>query len=309
MNQPLVSVIVVSYNHGRFIRENLESIKRQSYNNIELIVADDASRDNSVECFDMWLSENGMLAKKNYHLTNTGLTPMLNECLKLVEGDFVKIIAADDFLHDNYIENCLMFLVKNKLEAVVTNAYSVDNGSQIISDEYFDIPVYNNLSEMADLLMYYNFVPGSTLFMRKRVFRKVGCYQKDTILEDYNFALRMAKAGSLIGVIRESLVYYRRHECNQTVTRKALLQIELIKEQILFDKDGKYADVIATNILLEIAAGNDNVYLIRTFYKNYFAASRIVMLGLHFPKLYRLLLRFCSPKLRKKFKILLKVSR
>ncbi|TDS13784.1 glycosyltransferase family 2 protein [Sphingobacterium paludis] len=291
MSQPLVSIIVVSYNHARFITENLDSIKAQSYGNIELIVADDASQDNSIATFDKWLAENDVSAKKNYHKINTGLTTMVNECLKMAKGEYVKLIAADDFLHINYIERCVDSLIKTNMKAVITNAFAVDKESQIISDAYFDIPSYGSQSEMAEILMHYNFVPGSTLFLAKDVFEKVGHYAHDTILEDYNFALRMAKAELIIGVIRNSLIYYRRHENNLTVTKIERLQVERIKEQILFDESGSYSGIVSTNILREIVVGNSSLPLIRSLYQNYRGRDKRAMIGLRYPKLYRLLFR------------------
>ena len=55
---PLVTIVVISYNQSKYIKENLDSIKAQTYLNIELIVADDASPDNSVEIFESWLKHN-----------------------------------------------------------------------------------------------------------------------------------------------------------------------------------------------------------------------------------------------------------
>lgn len=63
---PLVSIIVVGYNHAKFIRENLDNIKAQTYPNIELIMADDASQDNSVIVFKNRLAENNFSANKNF---------------------------------------------------------------------------------------------------------------------------------------------------------------------------------------------------------------------------------------------------
>ena len=86
MDQPLVSIVVVSYNQGKYIKENLDSINSQTYDNIQLIVADDASKDTTVEVFDNWLLENNYSAEKNYHQKNTGLATILNECLKLFKN-------------------------------------------------------------------------------------------------------------------------------------------------------------------------------------------------------------------------------
>jgi alpha-1,3-rhamnosyltransferase len=58
LEKPLVSIVVVSYNHAHFLEENLNSIKAQTYPSIQLIVADDASKDNSIEVYENWLEKN-----------------------------------------------------------------------------------------------------------------------------------------------------------------------------------------------------------------------------------------------------------
>mgnify|MGYP000958323009 FL=1 len=58
VNNPLVSIIVVTYNSSLFVRETLESAKRQSYNNIELIITDDASTDDTVKVCREWIANN-----------------------------------------------------------------------------------------------------------------------------------------------------------------------------------------------------------------------------------------------------------
>ena len=136
-NKPLVTIVVISYNQGKYIRENLDSIKNQTYPNIELIVGDDASPDNSVEVFENWLKENNYpTTYKNYHTKNTGLATMLNECIEKANGKYIKLIAADDFLHPEAIEKCV-----EKLESlgedygmVFTDTFAINDHSNIISN-------------------------------------------------------------------------------------------------------------------------------------------------------------------------------
>lgn len=64
MEGPLVTIVVVSYNHSKYIKENLNSVKHQTYKNIQLIVGDDASQDHSVKIFEQWLKENEYPAEK-----------------------------------------------------------------------------------------------------------------------------------------------------------------------------------------------------------------------------------------------------
>ena len=89
----LVSVIVLSYRSAETIVETLDSIKNQTYSNIELIVTDDASPDNTVQVVRKWITENkGTLASIKLVTSdkNTGLPANINRGLKVAKGAYYK---------------------------------------------------------------------------------------------------------------------------------------------------------------------------------------------------------------------------
>ncbi len=287
INTPLVSIIVVSYNHQKFITENLDSIKNQTYKNIELIVADDASSDSSTEVFDKWLTENNWSAKKNYHSSNTGLAQTLNECLKMIAGKYVKLIAADDYLHSDYISECVSFLESEKKLAVYTQADLVDENSKIMERQHFPNVNYNTVSEMRDKLFDYNFIPGATFFSNAEIYPLVGEYPKSTLLEDYNLAFRIASRNLLIGNITKSLVYYRSHDRNISKERKDWLDMQTIKEKVDFDSENRYGEIIGRNIRKEIIWNNIHVKELRKIYTKVKMKENKTLFALYLPRLFR----------------------
>lgn len=243
MEKPLVSIVVVSYNHGKYIKENLNSVRSQTYDNIQLIVADDASKDNSVEIFEQWLSENNYTAEKNYHQENTGLATTLNECLELAKGKYIKIIAADDHLHPEYIEKCVSKLIEEQSHVVFTQAYSIDGNSHILNANFFPIP--NNPTEkIEEKLSKGNFISGSTLFYDLAILKTIGNYKKDVLLEDYDFILRVISNDFRISYINENLIYYRQHETNISKTKLLALEAETEILKYKYFKDRKFAITI-----------------------------------------------------------------
>lgn len=241
MQQPLVSVIVVSYNHSKFIRENLDSIKSQTYPNIELIIADDASPDNSVEVFEAWLSENNYPAKKNFHKQNTGLATTLNECLEMVSGKYVKLIAADDYLHPESIEKCVKKLeeLDEEYGMVFTDTYTIDNNSKIQKD-FANFSEIGNVSPeqfSKDLISKGNRIAALTVLMKFEALKKTGKYDTKFIIEDY---YRWLKINELykIAYIDEKLTYYRLHDSNISKEKANRIEIETLILQITFDKTG-----------------------------------------------------------------------
>tara|TARA_R110000868_G_scaffold96857_3_gene266389 strand:+ start:1711 stop:2598 length:888 start_codon:yes stop_codon:yes gene_type:complete len=269
MDSPLVTVIVVSYNQSKFIVENLDSIRNQSYANIELIVADDASTDNSVLVFEKWLQENHFDAITNFHVLNTGLSTVLNECIALANGKYIKLIAADDFLHADYISSCVKLFENAAADIVYTKAYGIDDNSTIITDDHFCGLDFINDEELRKLLFKGNFISGATMMMRKSLYDKVGYYKKEVLLEDYDLILNALNNNLIIKYLPENLLYYRRHEGNITKTKFELLQVQTILTKIKYDIDLEFSSVINENILKQLKLLNPNLGLIKKAYSKY----------------------------------------
>ena len=96
MTKPLVSICVITYNSSKTVLSTLESIKAQSYSNIELVISDDCSPDNTVEIVQQWLEENKSWFIRTELITvekNTGVTGNVNRSCKNTQGKYVKPIA------------------------------------------------------------------------------------------------------------------------------------------------------------------------------------------------------------------------
>lgn len=240
MENPLVTVVVVSYNQSQFIKENLDSIKNQTYKNIQLIVGDDASPDHSVEVFEQWLQENNYSAEKNFHTKNTGLPTMLNECMELAKGKYIKIIAADDFLHPESIEKSVAALEKSGPEYGMSfsHTHAVNNDSQITED----IADYNALGNIdphlfREELLKGNRIAALTVLLRTDVVRETGQYDAQFIIEDYYRWLKVSEK-YLIAYIPEKLAYYRLHADNISKVKADRIEMEAATLQMMFDKKG-----------------------------------------------------------------------
>jgi alpha-1,3-rhamnosyltransferase len=115
-NQPLVSVPVITYNSAKYVLETLESIKAQTYQNIELIISDDCSTDNTVELCQQWIELNKDCFVRTQIIiseTNTGVSANLNRAETACQGEWVKAVAGDDLLLPNCIKDCVSFAIQN----------------------------------------------------------------------------------------------------------------------------------------------------------------------------------------------------
>lgn len=119
---PLVSVVVVTYNSSQTILETLESIRVQNYENIELIVSDDHSSDNTVQICRDWIDE----YKERFaschvveSLKNTGVTVNVNRGWKASRGEWVKILGGDDLFLSYAVREAMQFVTPEK-EIIVT---------------------------------------------------------------------------------------------------------------------------------------------------------------------------------------------
>ncbi|AQX83615.1 glycosyltransferase [Elizabethkingia bruuniana] len=287
MNElPLVSIIVISYNQEAYIRENLDSIKSQSYANIELIVADDASEDNSRKIFEQWLTENNYVANRNFHSKNTGVVTILNECIEMATGEYIKIIAADDFLHENAIEKCISELenLGDDYGMIYTDAYTINEKSKIQADIMDCTALYNADSEkFYDLLVLRNRILALSVVMRTSVLVETGVYDDKFIVEDYCRWLKIAQLYK-IAYIPEKLAFYRWHNSNVTILKADRIKKDDISLKIMFDRNGIARNVIRNYLIKErIQKNKIDTEILKSYnkysYRNKVLAASLIQTG------------------------------
>ncbi len=219
--EPLVTVAVVSYNSAPFIIELLDSVKRQTYKNIELIISDDASTDNTVNLCKRWLSENASCFTCAHLIEskiNTGISGNHNRALEKVTGEWLKFIAADDLLADNAIEEFLNFCLLDDKRNVVFSDYYVffdDNeGKRVCQEKKLD---FSNVffgtnvtpQRQYSILLKKFAGNGPSLFIKSSLLKRIGFDDRFPYQEDYALYIALAKDGNKLYRIPENLVYYR----------------------------------------------------------------------------------------------------
>ena len=224
----IVSVIVLAYRSASTIVQTLESIKNQTYTQIELIVADDLSPDNTVEVVSQWIEENKSAlydAKLVTTSVNTGIPGNINRALKVTSGKYVKIIAGDDYMSREAIAEYTAFCESNPKKVPIAEVH-------LFSDE--DVTAQFPQEQYHMLLMQNRIVAPSASFYPVQLLRDLGEYEESyRWFEDYPMNLKIMHAGYGFGLIQKELVYYRM----STTSITASAQLRLKKAELaLFRK-------------------------------------------------------------------------
>lgn len=217
-NQPLVSVVIPCYNHENFVQDCIQSVIDQTYENIELIIIDDGSKDNSVGVIQKLLPicEERFSRFEFRTRSNKGLSATLNEAIKWCKGDYFSIIASDDIMLERKTAIQVDFLERD-LHTVALF------GSADYIDENNNIKAQNSLKEKEYIFdkIFLNECPffAPTQMLRMSTLLKIGGFDEDILVEDWYMWLKMAEEGRVY-CISEKLAKYRIHSNNSTKNAK-----------------------------------------------------------------------------------------
>ena len=195
---PIVSVIALCFNHERFVEECLEGIRRQSYPNIQLIVVDDCSSDDSVAVVRDWLRRTETPATFITHAENQGICRSKNEALAHATGDYVSSISTDDvWLPEKLaVQVEQMENMPPTVGVLYGDAYRMDEDGELLPEMFiahyrrFDAPPDGDIFES---LLGGNFIPSMTTLVRRECFHTVGGYDEALAYEDWDMWLRIAR--------------------------------------------------------------------------------------------------------------------
>ena len=230
----LVSVGVITYNSAKTIVETLDSIKLQTYKNLELVISDDGSKDDTVEICQKWLDENSNRFVRVELLTvehNTGTAANCNRCTKATQGLFIKRIAGDDILEPE----CIRINIENigNADMAVSDMVRFNERGVVSVNNNFDIlfPL-SVLQPQKRLKLFCRLIPffnPPSHFYRRSLYEKIGYFEESTKeLEDVPFYVKIFASGLSIKYIQKTTVRYRLNGISHSPETRIKLQRLLI---------------------------------------------------------------------------------
>jgi len=254
-NNPLVSIIVITYNSSKYVLETLESAREQTYKNIELIVSDDASADNTVSICRQWIDENRDRFARVELITvpeNTGTSANCNRGVKNAKGDWVKLIAGDDALLQNCIADNINYLSENSTASIIQSNVQFfedtfeDNNfmgiSQVELMPFFKTNITSK--EQYRLILTGNKVIVTSVFIKKQLICDVDGFDEEIpLIEDGPFFTKVLRRNYKIECISAVTVKYRRHIPSKEENRGIVLSATYAKNLLIYSKKYKKGNV------------------------------------------------------------------
>lgn len=211
----LVSVIMPCYNHESFVQEAIRAIMNQSYTNIELIIIDDGSKDNSVKKIQEMVPacQKRFVRFEFINRENRGLCNTLNEGIDWCRGKYLSLAASDDRLFSDKTLKQVEELKKLKEKNVV----GIFSGFLIFENERDVVKIEKGIGQIVSFEdIFLRKVPpaGQTsMFLRNKVIESGG-YDPLCTVDDLYISLKLTEKGEMLYMMEDVLVEYRRHGCN-----------------------------------------------------------------------------------------------
>lgn len=211
--QPLVSVIMPAYNAGKYIGEAIESIIEQTYRQIELIIVEDCSTDDTLKQIEKYKDERITVVP---NCENRGVSCSTNRGMALAKGKYIALLDDDDVAALNRIEKQVAYLEQHEeIDILGGWTETIDGEGNHIG--YYAQPRTNPRYIKALLLFgWWGFGNGTTM-IRKRFLERSGLQYEDNChgIQDLRFFMKASKIGT-ISAIPDLLLYKREHDTNES---------------------------------------------------------------------------------------------
>lgn len=219
MGSPLVSVLIPIFNHAQYVRRCLDSLLEDGWDNLEALVVDDGSSDNSFEIARDWASRHSTKLTR-FELTqqqNQGLPRTLNRLLEGAKGEYIVLLASDDYLLQGGVAARVKTLEANPaLLAVIGDTYIVNPTNNLldtsgsISFVKRQAWVFDHPQTLRRELLVRWWSPGPSIMLRRSTFHsdQVGLYDESLSFEDRDYYLRLIARNGL-GFVKYPVAAYR----------------------------------------------------------------------------------------------------
>jgi len=223
-----VSIIVPAYNCEKYINDAIESILIQTYEDLEIIIVNDGSTDNTAKIIDNLAQVDSRI--KVISQSNKGAGAARNKAISVAKGEFIAFLDSDDIMLEKRIQEQVQYLIKHpEITIVSCLAYYINEANDIIGK------ISTNLLTVADGKRYLErgkliYCLQSGVMTRKQALKKVGGYREELLLgQDTELWNRMVEVGYNLVVMPKILVKYRiRDGSTMTQFKKYFFYIDMI---------------------------------------------------------------------------------
>lgn len=216
-NKGLFTILIPSYNHEEYVLDCLESIKRQSYSRIELIIIDDHSSDKTFILEKEWIDRNQNLFEKVMLIqneANLGVVKTVNKGLVLSSGEYIIRLASDDCLLENAVFNIVEEYNKYAQYGMICfegvmgyNYQEALNSMSSLPTLYGDVD-NNKRDNLFQELYKSDFISAPGCVIRRETYLKLGIYDEKSWIDDWEYFLRIAK-NVPVYFSKVSIVFFR----------------------------------------------------------------------------------------------------
>lgn len=227
MNNPLVSVVIPTYNRSAYLNETIESVVEQTYTNIEILVIDDGSKTNYAQFIcDKYLNCH------YYYKTNGGLSSARNFGIRKSKGEYIAFLDDDDFWKKDKIKKQVALLNQNTNVDLIHSAATVVNKSSISTGEFIGASPHKAHKRSGNV--FWNalgvwVVKSPTPLIRKEVFKEDMMFDESIkVGEDIDFYQRLFYRHNVL-YIEDPLAYYRTYDDDDRLStqREKYIGIEI----------------------------------------------------------------------------------
>lgn len=222
--QPLLSIIVPCYNHEHYVQDCINSIINQDYQNIELIIIDDGSKDNSVQKIEEMrpLCEKRFVRFEFRHRPNKGLCATLNEALSWCQGKYVSMFASDDMMLPQKSSIQVAYLENNpKITSVSANLEFINHNNQITGHTRQAKKEYH-----FDETLIHNHLFAPSQMHHLSTIKHIGGFDENIMIEDWYLWLKLLDNDYRVVFLDDILVQYRKHDDNMSGNFAKMFQAE-----------------------------------------------------------------------------------
>jgi len=236
--KPLVSILIPSYNHAEYVAETIYSIWKQPYPQIEIVVVDDCSTDNSVEILQSLQNRSPVPMRLYKNEQNSGPRATVSRALELSRGDLIIPFSSDDLLAPDRLDHQIQqFRDHPDLKILYGNGYVLRNEQRI--KKIHGPEVKTLLCSEPRHILHYLYTHPSPFFLQCTLIRKdflqaVGAYEGSFLADDWLLNVRMfenMKSKKEFAYLDDESAFYRQHESNlhKNFERHSSLKLEFIE--------------------------------------------------------------------------------